>query len=93
MDQSLDVCEAAGRKDGGDAKGAGKKGASKGGAGGGGGGGSSQVKRANDLIEFLKTQIDDIIKDKVLRDSAQWFAFKKQVTNQLDFIRKQFKNY
>lgn len=59
MDQSLDVCDTAGSKSGGDAKGGKQKGG-KGGAGGGGGGGSSQAKRANDLQDFLQQMVKAI---------------------------------
>ena len=37
--------------------------------------------------------VEEIIKNKVLKDSAQWFSYKKQVSSQLEYIKKQFKNY
>lgn len=47
VDTSLDCCDVAGAKDKDNAKN------SKGKGKGGGGGGSSQLKRANDLFDFL----------------------------------------
>lgn len=35
----------------------------------------------NPLKDFLDMMIDDIIKNKVLKDSAQWFSYKKQITS------------
>jgi hypothetical protein len=45
------------------------------------------------LTSFIELMIGDIINDKVLKDNAQWFSYKKQVNQQLDYIKKAFKSY
>ena len=85
VDTSLDVTDSAGGGaggSGGGGAGGGKGGGDKGGKGGQGGekgGGSSSGKRAEDLYQFVKGIIDAILQNQILKDNAQYFAFKKQV--------------
>lgn len=93
QDTSLDVEGKGNKAEGG---GAGQKQGGKGGKAGGGSnssGGSSIQKRAQDLFDFLKSIIEAILNNQILKESAQYFALKKQTHNQLEYIKKQFKFY
>ena len=49
---------------------------------------SSAGKKATDLFDFMKTLIESILQNSILKEQGQYFSFKRKFQSQVDYITK-----
>ena len=48
--------------------------------------------RAKELSKLISQMMEDLIQNEVLASTAQYFSFKRKVQDQLEFVKKQFRD-
>lgn len=44
-----------------------------------------------DIVELLRSLMEGIVKNTILKDNSPYFALRKKTLSQLDFLKQQFK--